>query len=63
MVPGASNRIAHEKPLFERSTVVRADGTDREHLIAAPGQEHRLALHMSEQHGSIGYRCELDAPG
>ena len=52
-MPLASNRIAIEKPLFERRAIVRADGPDREHLIAAPGQEHRFALRMSEQHGSI----------
>src|SRR5665811_2342866 len=63
MMPLASNRIAIEKPLFERRTVVRADGPDREHLFAAPGKQHRFALRMSEQHGSIGDRCELDALG
>ena len=30
----ASNRIAVEKPLFERRAIMRADGPDREHLIA-----------------------------
>jgi hypothetical protein len=56
MVPGASNRIAHEKPLFERSTVVRADGTDCEQFIAAPDEEHRLAERVAKQHGSVGNR-------
>ena len=56
MMPLASNRIAIEKPLFERRTVVRADRPDREHLIAAPRKKHRFALRMSEQHGSIGDR-------
>ena len=55
-MPWASNRIAHEKPLFERSAVVRADGADREHLIAAPGKEHRFAARVPEQHGSVGNR-------
>ena len=56
MMPLASNRIAIEKPLFERRAVVRADGPDREHLIAAPGEKHRFALRVPEQHGSIGNR-------
>ena len=56
MMPLASNRIAIEKPLFERRAVVRADGPDCERLIAAPGEKHRFALRMSEQHGSIGNR-------
>jgi hypothetical protein len=53
MMPLTSNRIAIEKPLFERRAVVRADGADREHLIAAPRKKHRLALRMPEQHGSV----------
>ena len=53
MMPRASNRITHKEPLFERSTIVGADGTDREQLIAAPGKEHRLAVRVAEQHGSV----------
>lgn len=45
-MPLASNRIAIEKPLFERRAVVRADGPDREYFIAAPGQEHRFTQRM-----------------
>ena len=56
MMPRASNRIAHEKPLFERSAVVRADGTDREQLIAAPDKQHRFAVRVPEQHGSVRNR-------
>jgi hypothetical protein len=63
MMPWASNRIANEETLFERRAVVRADGPDCEYLIAAPGQEHRLAQRMPEQHGSIRDRSELDALG
>jgi hypothetical protein len=53
MVPWASNRIAHEESLIERSTVVRADGTDREQLVATPDKEHRFAERVPEQHGSV----------
>jgi hypothetical protein len=56
MMPWASNRIAHEKALFERSTVMRADGTDREQFIAAPYKEHRFAERVTEQHGSVRNR-------
>jgi hypothetical protein len=56
MMPLAPNRIAIEKPLFERRAIVRADGPDRENLIAAPGEKHRLALRMAKQHGSIWNR-------
>src|SRR6185437_7886291 len=48
MMPLTSNRIAIEKPLFERRAVVRADSSDCEHLITAAGQKHRLTLRMSE---------------
>lgn len=53
MVPWASNRIAHEKALFEGGTIVRADGADRKQFIAAPDKEHRLAERVTEQHGSV----------
>ena len=53
MMPRASDGVADEQALFERSTVVRADCADREHLVAAPGEEHGLALGVPEQHGSI----------
>ena len=52
-MPRASNRIAYEEALFERSAVVGADGTDREHLVAAPGEEHRFAARVPEQHRSV----------
>jgi hypothetical protein len=53
MMPRATDGIAHEEARFKLSTVVRADGPDREQLIAAPGKKHRLALRVPEQHGSI----------
>jgi hypothetical protein len=53
MMPRASNRITHKEPLFERSTVVRAEGTDREQFTAAPGKKHRFAAYVAEQHGSV----------
>jgi hypothetical protein len=53
MVPWASNRIADEEPLFERSTVVRADGTNREQLVGAPDKEHQFATRVAKQHGSV----------
>jgi hypothetical protein len=40
-------------PLFERRTVARAEGTDREQFIAAPGKKHRFAAYVAEQHGSV----------
>ena len=52
-MPGASDRIADKQPLFERSTVVRADCADGEHLVAAPDEEDGLALRLPQQHGSI----------
>jgi hypothetical protein len=45
--------ITDEKSLFERSTVVRADGTNREQLVAAPDKEHQLATRVAKQHGSV----------
>jgi hypothetical protein len=45
--------ITDEESLFERSTVVRADGTNREQLVAAPDKEHHLATRVAKQHGSI----------
>jgi hypothetical protein len=56
MMPWASNRLSHEEPLFERSTVVRADGTDREQFITTPDKKHRFVARVPEQHGSVGNR-------
>ena len=53
MVPWASNRIADEEPLFERSTVMRADGTNRGQLVAVPDKEHQFATRVAKQHGSV----------
>jgi hypothetical protein len=47
------HRITDEESLFERSTVVRADGTNREQLVAAPDKEHHLATRVGKQHGSV----------
>lgn len=60
VVPGTSNRIADQKSLLERSPVMGADRTDREHLIATSGQEHRFAASVPEQHGSVGNRRKLN---
>ncbi len=55
-MPGAANRIVDEQPLAQRGAIVRADGTDREQLVAAPDKEHRFAVRVPEQHGSVGNR-------
>jgi hypothetical protein len=47
------HRITDEESLFERSTVVRADGTNREQLVAAPDKEHHLATRVAKWHGSV----------
>jgi hypothetical protein len=56
MMPRAANRIIHEEPLAKWGAVVRADGTNREQLIAAPDKEHRFAARVAEQHGSVSHR-------
>src|SRR6185437_2205841 len=63
VMPGASNRIVHEKSRFKRGTVVCADGTNREHLIAAPGQQHGLTLRVPEQHRPVRNRREFNSLG
>jgi hypothetical protein len=59
MMPWASDGVADEQALFERSTVVRADCADGEHLVATPDEEHGLALGVPQQHGSVGDRRKL----
>jgi hypothetical protein len=61
MMPWTSNRIANEQPLLERRTIVRAGGSDCEHLFATPRQKHRFAMCMSEQHASIADHRGIDA--
>jgi hypothetical protein len=60
MMPRTTNRIADEEPLGKRGAVMCADGADREQFFAAPDKEHRLAVRMPEQHGSVGNRYEFN---
>jgi hypothetical protein len=41
----------------------RARGADREELIAAPNEQHRLAVRVSQQHGAVGDFRERNSPG
>ena len=43
MVPGAADGVLDEDPLGERTVVVSAFGTDREQLLTAARQQHRVA--------------------
>ena len=63
MVPGAAHGLAHHQPLGERPVIVRARGADREELLAPPCQQHRLAAHVSDEHGAIGEGGRVDAGG
>ena len=60
-MPRASNRIADQEALLEWSTVVRADGPNREHFIAAAGKEHRFAMCVPKQYAPIRHRCEFNS--
>lgn len=62
-MPGAANGVLDEEPLGERAAVMRAGGADREHLLAASCQQHRLVADMAEQHGAVGELSEGDALG
>ena len=62
-MPGAAHGIVDEEPLGERPAVMRAGGADREHLLAASRQQHRLVADMTEQHGAIGELRECEALG
>ena len=61
MVPRTANRIVDQQPFGERRAIMRADGADREQLVAAPGEQHRFAVRVPEQHGAVGNRRERDA--
>ena len=49
MVPWTSYRVADDHSLSERTTVVRADGADREILAAESDEQHGLALGVPKQ--------------
>jgi hypothetical protein len=53
MVPGAANGVPDKKSVGQRCAIMGADRSDREHLLTAPDQQHRLAKHMPEQHAAI----------
>jgi hypothetical protein len=50
VVPGAANGVSDEDPLSERTVVVGAFGADREQLLPAARQQHRIARDMSQDH-------------
>jgi hypothetical protein len=52
-MPRAANRSAHDEALDQRGAIVRADGADREYLIAASDEQNWLTARMPEQHRSI----------
>src|ERR1039457_17491 len=53
MMPGTTNRIAHQQPVGERGAIMRAEGTDREQFVPAPREQHRFAVCVPEQHGAF----------
>jgi hypothetical protein len=50
MVPGAADGLADDQPFGEWTTVVRADGPDREPLWIPTNEKNRLASGMSSEH-------------
>jgi hypothetical protein len=63
VVPWASHGIAHHDPLRERATIVAARCTNREDLLAAPDEQHRLAIRMAQKKLSFTQSSERNAPG
>jgi hypothetical protein len=62
-MPGAAHGVIDEEPLGERPAIMRAGGADREHLLAASCQQHRLIADMAEQHGAVGEFREGETVG
>src|SRR5690348_15570293 len=52
-MPRASYRVVDEEPLGERAAVMGTGRADREDLLAAACQQHRLLADMSEEQGAV----------
>ena len=48
-MPRTADRVAREQPFGERAAVVGAGGADREHLVVAAQDHHRLAARVPQQ--------------
>ncbi len=54
VVPGASNRVAHDEAFGKRTVVVRAMRADREQSIAGARQKNLILPDLPEDHAPIG---------
>ena len=53
MMPGAAHRVSYKKTATKWGAIMRADGANREHFIAATDKEHRFTADVAEQHSSV----------
>ena len=53
MVPGAADRPVHERPLGQRSTVMRARSRDRVHVVADARQEDLILAEVTGDHLAV----------
>src|SRR5439155_1508426 len=53
VVPGTADGIVHDQPLGERTPVMAAGSADREHLGAAPHEDDRLAVDVTEPWNTV----------
>ena len=61
VVPGAAHRVAHERARFQRRPEVGAPRPDGQQLVAAPHQQHRLAVGVAADWGPLGQVGENEA--
>src|SRR5262249_55918154 len=63
VMPGAAHGVIDHQALGERPAVMRAGRADRENLVAAPGQQHRLVAHAAADHLSVGEIAQRNSLG
>jgi hypothetical protein len=53
MMPGAAHRTSYKKTAAKWGAIMRTEGPNREHFIAATDKEHCFTADVAEQHSSV----------
>jgi hypothetical protein len=53
MMPGAAHCASDKQAAVKRGAIMRTEGPNREHFIAATDKQHCFTADVAEQHGSV----------
>lgn len=53
-MPGAPDGIANHEPIPQRTVVMGALGSDREHLMPAADKQNRVSAGMADEFAAVG---------